>query len=167
MSKIKYVKIQNTDGGFSSNLPIGADAINVDLQGGNDVQHAMQAVENDINRLDARIDQVSSVPSEETEGNAQLLDIRIGVDGTEYSSAGTAVRQQVKQITRAKAVLDENNIYDIKSYRLDIETETSNPEVIVDPSLSINGAAADAKATGDIISALGFGKNSQDLLIIV
>ena len=34
MDKIKYVKIENEDGSLSDNIPIGAEAVNIETAGG-------------------------------------------------------------------------------------------------------------------------------------
>ena len=53
---------------------------------------------NELNVLDARMDEFASLPEGSTSGNAELLDIRVGEDGETYPSAGGAVRGQVADL---------------------------------------------------------------------
>ena len=64
-----------------------------------------------INILQARVDNISSLPEGSTTGDAELADIRVGANGITYDNAGNAVRAQFNEL---KGDLSNNvsNIYD-------------------------------------------------------
>ena len=57
-----------------------------------DAEIANKASQAEHDTLKARVDLLTQTPSSETEGNAELLDIRVGADGRTYPTAGNAVR---------------------------------------------------------------------------
>ena len=62
-----------------------------------------------------RIDLLSKVENGETEGNTELLDIRIGLNGVEYKTAGDSVRKQLLTVNNKF-----DNIYNNALTQIDI-----------------------------------------------
>lgn len=75
----------------------------------------------------ARLDALAKLPSGSTSGDAELMDVRVGEDGKTYSSAGEAVRAQIRKIKEVASTVQ------------------------VDTTLSEAGMAADAQTTGNQI----------------
>lgn len=63
-----------------------------------DLASVNENLTNELNVLDARMDEFASLPEGSTSGNAELVDIRVGADGKTYQSAGGAVRGQVADL---------------------------------------------------------------------
>lgn len=91
-------------------------------------------VGNELTVLDGRMDAFVALPDGSTTADAELVDIRIGADGTHYNTAGDAVREQVSglkedvQVEASKLENLKNAIIDADIYdlRRDLNYYSSN-----------------------------------------
>lgn len=83
-----------------------------------DTEISGKASQNDYNTLKARVDLLTQTPSEETEGNAELIDIRVGADGRTYPTAGEAVR-----------TFQTREEFAVKLYGLRLDIDSNNHSV--------------------------------------
>lgn len=114
--------------------------------GGNDLEARDRAA-----AAEARMDTFTKLAEGSTTGDAELMDIRVGLDGTVYAAAGTAVREQIRE-TRVIEVSSAQPTRDNTVMWLNPdETETVNVPLENGQYLSLNYNVIKVKnsATGE------------------
>lgn len=75
----------------------------------------LNKIENQLALDSARIDEIITLPPGSTQGNEELVDIRVGADGVTYQTAGDSVRMQFSKINNSLNGLsfgkDDGGIY--------------------------------------------------------
>lgn len=101
----------------------------------NSLQLGKKALQSDLIIERNRIDLLTKIQNEETEGNTELLDIRAAADGIVYSTAGESVRNQFKDrlnklIELNSIITFEPGIYEVNGTKVDSSTRIRSNNII-------------------------------------
>lgn len=69
------------------------------------LQH--KATKTELNVEKARIDSFTSLPAGSTTGDAELIDVRTGANGLTYPNAGSAIREQIKDVNGVLTIIPD------------------------------------------------------------
>ena len=76
-----------------------------------------KATKKELEAVENRIDNIIT-NSTQTEGNTELIDLRVAIDGTKHTTAGKAVREQIKKLSDALGNY-EDNLYSISNIQFE------------------------------------------------
>ena len=89
-----------------------------------------KADKSEVTAVNSRVDNIIA-HNDDTDGNSELIDLHLGADGTEYSSAGTAVRSQIGHL---KILHDRTegqiNLFDKEAFTPDCEYHIDTRQII-------------------------------------
>lgn len=144
MDKLKYIKLENEDGSYSSSIPLAVDSNYVDVNGTTltdiletkadavTTNTSINSLSNEINIQKGRIDNLAQLDEGSTTGDAELTDIRVGADGITSATAGDSVRRQFHTLDNFKDIV-QNKVGNSFSYTL-----TTSQYIITDIILKAN-----------------------------
>lgn len=107
---------------------------------------SLASIQREIDAVDARIDTIVALPEGSTQGDAELIDIRIGYDGTEYQTAGTAVRALGNELNELRTNLQDfinADAVDGLLYENNLLYLTANGNIVSEPVEITGGSGGD------------------------
>lgn len=123
MDKLKYIRVQQQGGTYSSDIPIAADAYNISMLNGHDLQETL----GDLNVTNAE------------DVTTQLSSL--------HSSVNALDQQKVNHSDLSNYI--DNEIADDVASWLNTNVSPTGSTVSIDKSLKVANSAADAKTVGD------------------
>ena len=88
-----------------------------------------------LDEVDSRIDVIESLPEGSTSGDAEVADIRVGVDGEIYDSAGIAVRDQITELHDYAESIDD--VQDAQIETMKVTKAVEGEHITIDDAASV------------------------------
>ena len=103
-------------------------------------QLADKAQQTDLEIEQARITNLATLAEGSTTGDAELIDARVGADGTIYDNVGTANREQFSNLVQQISIPITNSL-DISKF-----TTTNSTTILTDDTLSVRATGSNVRA---------------------
>ena len=89
-----------------------------------------KADKSEVTAVNSRVDNIIA-HNDDTDGNSELIDLHLGADGTEYSSAGTAVRSQIGHLKLLHERTEgQMNLFNKEAFTPDCEYITDTRQIV-------------------------------------
>lgn len=123
----------NWENAPSQETPLDADNLNRMDEAIDTLVRELAYARSIVNILRSRITEIASLDEGSTTGDAELIDGRVGYDGTVYNSIGDAIRTQIGNITQT----DQTVPFDIKNAIYTLLSKAAYTETGLTDELSI------------------------------
>lgn len=118
------------------------------------VSRALVGLDDRINATNVRFDLLCSLKEGSTTGDAELADIRIGADGTQFANAGEAVRSQVSDLKNLLLQHEADYYGPVLEAKESAAAAKAAEESVAENTLKVQEAAASILGVEENVQAL-------------
>ena len=153
MAKLKHIRVQQSNGSYSAPIPIGADAVNVQMRNGNNLQETIGNIDsNNDGNITTNLTNLQNAINNLNETKANKS--QIGSPAATDTAAGMIDTSRIYIYTGNQSGYINGNWYFYNGSTWQSGGVYNSTAVQTDDSLSIKDMAADSQAVGQAISQI-------------